>query len=1245
MNKITGKITLTSSNTGISNLLVVIYDIDPNTKPEELIKGLPVLEDENPEAENIERRASTRPTFTPPKSLLGILGDRIGSVLTETDGSFSLEYEDAEYQIRNPKEKRPDLFLMVFAPEKMGGSLEESLLFYSPEIRQNAGRIEMYFIQLTEEELTKVGIGIPQNQPSSNAKSRFETYKAKVEDEITFTDDIAKFEREKTIVKQKEIASMRDNIKEQLIIKEVQPSDYSTFVAEGKKVIDVWKGHFTKEVDSTNNKINAQKGLPVTFFLNAKEKGVLNVDVTKDENIALTKEQLDSIRAKMNSAGTDNLILTSNNPILKKCLKKNDDVVCAVDYTSDNPAPTPDPVNPPSPPPAPDEITSPEDITKYINKVLNEIRLKNNPNVVNLKRPDQTSVDDSVNKFNLKKGPAELPSFYDFTVLQIAFGHVWKQLFDETVLDKAAEAVTVAKANGYQRGNFVAYPLVHDIVLNGHYDNESNGQKLKVVSFFDITDEEWNAIKTAGLHIRLVSICDNLEQAEAGSISTIKVSTYEAETYSQKLREQGEQLIDYVRHNNIRSYHKIIKELDEALKSKYMFTIFGADKSALAVNFGLVNTYRQKWEPIAYQVGNLVKSIPLSAKEERKYSLKTTFTKKRSDKEAQKNNMSKVEEQNTTSRAEAEIVAKAQSKTDFNVNGSITKPSWSITSSFGMEAQKESQQNRKDFRESVLKATQEYKEERSVEITTEDSYSSEYTESGTITNPNDELAVTYLFYELQKRFKVSEQLYRVMPVVMVAQEVPSPHQITEAWIISNDWIINRVLLDDSFRTALHYIAQKNVGEDFAVRELRKNLRAQRQLVETLKKELTMLRRDIDNRYAALESAIKGRIAQEKDRETDSFLDNAGEALGGFGLLGGLGGGIVGSALGLGGYFNASKESPEAAKAVELAARDAHQVATEKSEKLAAALQRETNSLHQLTTDYNKSMRELLDQKTMVARLKTHIKNNIIYYMQAIWTMEPPDQRFMRLINTQVPHLEFEDITCELMQKPEEEDLFAVFRKDGETMHKAWIKAKLKTIPVPVVPPPPPLALPPTTLATKDLVEVADLDKFLGFKGNYMVFPLKQHNALTELMAMPYVDSAFGAMDPDQLSNISLEEYARYVCCLKDEMTEVEFNKIKPTLKKWLEELLKDPLRNGDEIIVPTNSLYIEVMTSANTILEDFKLQHREWDVYKVQEEVRMQALENLRYAKRILMDELEDPRIEKKIVIEGGSNAIINPDA
>ena len=43
--------------------------------------------------------------------------------------------------------------------------------------------------------------------------------------------------------------------------------------------------------------------------------------------------------------------------------------------------------------------------------------------------------------------------------------------------------------------------------------------------------------------------------------------------------------------------------------------------------------------------------------------------------------------------------------------------------------------------------------------------------------------------------------------------------------------------------------------------------------------------------------------------------------------------------------------------------------------------------------------------------------------------------------------------------------------------------------------------------------MADLGTLLGFVGNYMVFPMKKHNALTEFMVMPYVDASFGAMDP------------------------------------------------------------------------------------------------------------------------------------
>jgi len=119
-----------------------------------------------------------------------------------------------------------------------------------------------------------------------------------------------------------------------------------------------------------------------------------------------------------------------------------------------------------------------------------------------------------------------------------------------------------------------------------------------------------------------------------------------------------------------------------------------------------------------------------------------------------------------------------------------------------------------------------------------------------------------------------------------------------------------------------------------------------------------------------------------------------------------------------------------------------------------------------------------------------------------------------------------------------------------------------------------------------------------------------------------------------LSNVNLSEFSRYICCLHDEKPQ-EFEKLKPVLIKWLDQLLADPLRNGDEIIVPTGSLFIEMLPSDKSLLEDFKLKHREWDVYKVQAEVRKMELENIRYAARLLKDEREDPEIERKVVVEG----------
>lgn len=683
-------------------------------------------------------------------------------------------------------------------------------------------------------------------------------------------------------------------------------------------------------------------------------------------------------------------------------------------------------------------------------------------------------------------------------------------------------------------------------------------------------------------------------------------------TLASLMREQGERIIDNIRVNKPYTTNQLLRELQERLLSKYEFTVFAANKDYHSINFGLMNTYRQKWEPISYQAGKLVKTIPLSPKEERKYSVKTTHNIKITRKEAQKNNSSFSQEMSSTSRAEAEIVAKAHDKSNFNMSVKADYSRVSAEISFGKEAEKESSQAKKDFREAVIKAAQEFKEERSIEVDTEETASSEYNESGTIVNPNDELSVTYLFYELQRRYRVSEQLYRVMPVVMVAQEVPAPHQITEGWIVAHDWILNRALLDDSFRPTLQYIAQRNVDDDYAIRELRKNLRQQRTLVNHLQLEFSKLKKQVDNKYAYLQSQVSGRINEEHEKRFYKWWWWWGRD-----------------------HKPNDPPDPEMAKAMEAAAADDHKHAVEQAEQMSMAVQRETNNLHQLTKDYNSVMREHLDRITQTRRLVTHIKENILYYMQCIWSMEPPDQRFMRLYKVQVPYFEATR-TCIIEDAPAD-DIFAQFRDNNKTKYTGWLHAKVDRYG------------PGTTdagkpvVTYKQLVEVADLDKMMGFKGNYMIFPLKEHNALTELMAAPYIDEAFGAMDPDELSNVNLNEFSRYICCLHKN-DPARYEQLRPVLTEWLKKLLADPLRNGDEVIIPTGSLFIEMLPSDKSLLEDFKLKHREWDVYKVQAEVRRMELENIRYAARLLNEEREDPDTEKKVVVTDGT-VTINPES
>jgi len=102
-----------------------------------------------------------------------------------------------------------------------------------------------------------------------------------------------------------------------------------------------------------------------------------------------------------------------------------------------------------------------------------------------------------------------------------------------------------------------------------------------------------------------------------------------------------------------------------------------------------------------------------------------------------------------------------------------------------------------------------------VVVSTEFEETFEATSATEIQNPNDEIAVTYVYSKLQMQYEIFTQLAEVQDVVMVAEELVPPEGVGFQWVKRHDWIISKVLLDDSFRDPLssisHEVAQDASG--------------------------------------------------------------------------------------------------------------------------------------------------------------------------------------------------------------------------------------------------------------------------------------------------------------------------------------------------------------------------------------------------------------------------------------------------
>ncbi|WP_162055912.1 hypothetical protein [Pontibacter pamirensis] len=1127
---------------------------------------------------------------------------RLASAITDSDGKFKMEY--AEANTEGADRRRVQLLLTVFPPEETAGARQP--LFIAPTVRKNASPCEAYQIRIPANDLEMNGIALPGELDDGVAEPPALMRKRLIA-RATRDVEVADVEQEAVTLKvakaRSEMSVFRKEIRPALAdrLSAVSPKQLisGTFVEPNASVQTVHSGVVDADLKDVISKGGTRPKSVARLALTEDQARAIQDKLDNESKISV--EDLQSLLGPDRPAQSGPIYLRTNpSDQIRRTASPQEIEALAALKGEDDDSPQGNVLDTPG---SGVEMIESSDVPHYLARLVDTMTSPEEGVLAGLEpRTTQGTVTENIQDLAFKPSPADTPAFYDFYNLQVAFRHVWQEAIDQGVLDIAESAY-------------------NEIVLTG-------GQPPPDGIIVD---------PVLGLKREAAAVNFAMRRA-AEPLSTVAKGG--AQLSGHPLAQTGilggnVGMLDGLRTEYPDKPHTplpdLIAELEQRLQEPYSFTTFAANRRERSVNFGLLVTYRQKWTPGDYQAGKLAKTITLAPKEVQKYTRTVKRQRKRAEREVENHLSVRKDEMSTTSRAEEEIIRKANTKTDFHLSsdsssGTDATGKNTFKTSFDRDVGETSESVKRSFRESVIKAAQEFKNELTVEVNTEDIESVETVESGEISNPNDELAVTFLFYELQRRYAVSESLHQLTEVVLVAQEMPAPHEINEAWLVSHDWILRRTILDDSFIPALDYLSKRVVGDRAALAEMLKNIEQQRRLISELRRELAVVRSRVATYRNLLERSLLERSAKEKGNDGGWFsgIPVVGEAVE-----------LVEDVYDAVGDF-IHPDTPELGDSRQDTLKDVIQRTADEERDLLMRVEREVTALNALTETYAKALSENLNHRTQILRLRTHIKQNILHYMQAIWNHEPPDQRYLRLHEVPVPTFRHQS--------------WYSFPTGVTPVRRAMTAYAHRTIPGSGISQPTAvyeseIVTKFERLETKPLSQVADLDNLLGYFGNYMIFALKVSNPLTRFMADPYILQGFEeVVDPDDVGNWTLEEFADYVVKLNRKLSDTEFEKVRQQLMDQYQRLIQAPHRNGEEIIVPTGSLFIEALPATSSLIERFKMLHRAIDVKKVQAEVRKAELENLRLVDRILNGEREDPDIEKKIIINGAVEPMLPID-
>lgn len=234
------------------------------------------------------------------------------------------------------------------------------------------------------------------------------------------------------------------------------------------------------------------------------------------------------------------------------------------------------------------------------------------------------------------------------------------------------------------------------------------------------------------------------------------------------------------------------------------------------VLFGLQVIHRQSWRLLGHGRGELVKSIPLGPRETQKVSVKVTTRTKLQRSSEESSSFETSSESSTSSKDTAEVVAEASEKLNRHAEAEVSGGygpfvQAKVSAGIAEDLASSSRQTKSRLNEVMQKTAGRMKRDTRVTVSTEKEETYEVSRASELVNPNDEIAVTYLYHRLQQRYWVSTAIAEVHSVVFVPEALPDPDDITEAWISVHAGAISTGLLDQGFAGILNTLRKEPSG--------------------------------------------------------------------------------------------------------------------------------------------------------------------------------------------------------------------------------------------------------------------------------------------------------------------------------------------------------------------------------------------------------------------------------------------------